>query len=77
MEKMPQVVLLDDGSKIWENSFEKFEAKVYLPKYDPITEVINYGFKTPYFLIFEENKNTLKGAKKFADESGLSKIAAE
>ena len=77
MEKMPQVVLLDDGSKIWENRFEKFEAKVYLPKCDPITDVINYGFMTPYLLIFEEDKCSPKEAKKFADESGLSKIAAE
>ncbi len=77
MEKMPQIVVLDDGSKIWENKFEKFEAKVYLPKCDPITDVVNHGFMTPYFLIFEENKYTPKEAKKFADESGLTEIAAE
>lgn len=77
MEKMPEVVLLDDGSKIWENKFEKFEAKVYLPKCDPITDVINYGFMTPYLLVFEENKYSPHEAKKLADESGLSKIAAK
>ena len=77
MEKMPQIVLLEDGSKLWENRFEKFEAKVYLPKCDPITDIVNYGFMTPYFLIFEENKYTAKEAKKFADESGLAKIAVE
>lgn len=77
MVKMPGVVELNDGSKIWENRFEKFEAKVYLPKSDPITNVINYGFMTPYLLVFEENKYTLEEAKKFADESGLSRIAAE
>ncbi|NLJ95663.1 MAG: hypothetical protein GX321_00795 [Clostridiales bacterium] len=77
MEKMPQVVLLDDGSKIWEKKFDKFEAKVYLPKCDPITDVVNYGFITPYLLVFEENKYTPTEAKKFADESGLTGIAAE
>ena len=77
MEKMPQIVVLDDGSKVWENRFEKFEAKVYLPKCDLLTDVINYGFMTPYLLVFEENKHTITEAKKFADESGLAKIAAE
>ena len=77
MEKMPEVIQLDDGSKIWENKFEKFEAKVYLPESDPITDIVNFGFMTPYFLVFEENKKTLEEAKDFADESGLAKIAAE
>lgn len=74
MEKMPQVVLLEDGSKLWENRFEKFEAKVYQLKCDPITDAVNYGFMTPYLLVFEENKYTPKEAKKFADESGLTEI---
>lgn len=77
MEKMPQIIALSDGSKIWENRFEKFEAKVYLPKCDLPVEVINYGFMTPYLLVFEENRHTLEEAKKFADESGLAKIASE
>lgn len=77
MEKMPQIVLLDDGSKMWENCFEKFEAMVYLPKCDLLTDVINYGFMTPYLLVFGENKYTFEGAKQFADESGLAEIAAD
>ncbi len=75
IEKMPQISVMSDGSKIWGNRFEKFEAKVYLPKSDTITEVINYGFMTPYLLIFEEKKYTVDEAKTFADESGLSEIA--
>lgn len=77
MEKMPQVVSLTDGSKMWENRFEKFEVKVYLPSCNLFTDVINYGFMTPYLLVFEENRYTCEEAKKFADESGLSGIAAE
>lgn len=75
MKDMPQVVLLNDGSKIWEQRFEKFEVKVYLPKCDVPADVINYGFMTPYLLVFEEEKYSSEEAKKFADESGLSKIA--
>lgn len=77
MEKMPQLVVLNDGSKMWENRFEKFEARVYMPKCDLLTDVINYGFMTPYMLVFEENKYTWEEAKQFADESGLSRIAGE
>lgn len=77
MEKMPQVVTLSDGSKMWENGFEKFTAKVYLPKCDLYTDVINYAYMTPYLLVFEENKMNWEEAKKFADESGLSAIAKE
>jgi len=77
MKEMPQIILLDDGSKIWENKFEKFQVKVYIPKCDLPTDIINYGFITPYLLVFEENKYTLEEAKEFADESGLAEIARE
>ena len=77
MEKMPDVVVLDDGSKLWEHTFEKFWAKVYVPKCDLLTDVINYGFRAPYLLVFEEHKTDCQEARKFADESGLTKIAAE
>ncbi len=77
MKQMPQIISLSDGSKIWENRFEKFGVKVYIPKCDLPVDVINYGFMTPYLLVFEEEKKTLEGAKQFADESGLSEIAKQ
>ncbi len=72
------VVKIDeaDGSKFWSKEFEKFEAKVYLPKSDAITEVVNFGFMTPYLLVFEEEKRSPEEAKQFAEESGLAQIAA-
>lgn len=76
MDRMPQVTVLEDGSRQWEYRFEKFEAKVYLPGSDPITEIVNFGFMAPYLLVFEENKHTFEEAKAFADESGLAQIAA-
>ncbi len=76
MKKEPVIVKMEDGSQIWQNRFDRFEAKVYLPKCELLTEVINYGFMTPYLLIFEEKKHTFAEAKRFADESGLSAIAA-
>ena len=76
MDKMPEVQVLTDGSKVWSHVFEQFEAKVYLPKCELLTDIVNYGFIAPYLMVFEEKKYTMEEAKKFADESGLAKIAA-
>lgn len=77
MNEMPKLDVLSDGSKMWKNRFEKFEVKVYLPKSDVLSDIINYGFMTPYLLVFEEKEYTCQEAKQFADESGLADIAAE
>lgn len=77
MDTMPMIKNFSDGSKYWENTFETFSAKVYLPTCDLPVDVINYAFMTPYLLVFEEKKLTIEEAKQFADEKGFSKIAAE
>lgn len=77
MKDLPNIIELHDGSKIWENNFGAFSAKVYLPKCDLMHEVINYGFMAPYLLIFAEQDYNLEKAKQFADESGLAGIATE
>lgn len=77
MDTMPQLKNFADGSKYWENTFEIFSAKVYLPNCDLPVDIINYVFMTPYLLIFEEQPLTPEAAKQFADEKGFSKIAAE
>lgn len=76
MKTMPQLMEMADGSKIWEHQFDSFYAKVYLPKCDLPTEVINYGFMAPYLLVFEEERQSVAQAKQFADISGLAEIAA-
>ncbi len=76
MECMPDVVLQNDGSRYWEHTFDKFYAKVYVPESTPITDIVNFGFRAPYLLIFEENKLSAGEAKSFADTTGLTKIAA-
>ena len=76
MKTMPAVTEYEDGSKIWENNFGTFTAKVYLPKCDLPHEIINYGFMAPYLLVFTEQEYGLKEAKQFADETGLAEIAA-
>ena len=77
LEYTPQIVELDNEDKIWTYTFEKFEAKVYLPKCDLYTDIINYGFMTPYLLVFEQKKLSLEEAALFAEEKGLADIARE
>lgn len=77
LDKFPQIIDFEDGSKIWENKFDDFEVKVYIPQCDLPADIVNYGFMTPYLMIFEETKATIEEAKKFADSNGFSAIAAE
>lgn len=76
MKEMPKVKMLANGGKYWENSFEAFSVKVYLPKNELFHEIINYGFMTPYLLVFAENKLYEEEAVVFAEKSGLAQIAA-
>ena len=77
MEKMPEVKNLQDGGKYWEHQFEQFLAMVYIPRCDEICDIINFGFRAPYLLVFEETKKTVEEAVTFAKETGLEQIAAE
>ncbi len=77
MEKMPAVISLNNGSKYWEHTFANFTAKVYIPASAPITDIVNFGFRAPYLLVFEEQKQTSEEACNFADRTGLTDIAAE
>jgi len=77
MRDLPKIVGYSDGSKSWEHNFGAFTAKVYLPKCELLTDVIDYGFMAPYLLIFVEHDCSMEEAKQFADESGLAEIAAE
>lgn len=72
----PRVHTFEDGSKFWKKTYDKFEAKVFIPASDPITDIVNFGFMTPYLLVFEEERRAPLEAKAFAEESGLAEIAA-
>lgn len=77
MKEMPQIIVLADGSRLWENTFDKFEVTVYLPMSDYMTDIINYGFVAPYLLVFSEEKFQREQAVRFAQEKGLDNIAKE
>ena len=72
----PTVRKLTDGGKFWEHEYEHFYLKAYVPKTDIDGTVLNYGFKAPMLIVFEETKKTEEEAIAFAKKSGLADIAA-
>ncbi len=76
MKHKPEVQLLPDGSRTWAAQFESFSAQAYVPEEDPRANMINYGFKAPYLLVFEEEETGLGEKIEFAERSGLARMAA-
>ncbi len=76
MKERPQVREIP-GGKCWEHTFEKFELKAYVPDNSLDGQVNNYGFRAPCLLVFEEERQDMDAAVRFARESGLAGIAAE
>ena len=54
------------GGKYWEQTYETFRLKAYLPDNDIDSQVNNYTFRAPYLLIFEENEMSIVDAVSFA-----------
>lgn len=76
MEKIPVTTQFDDGSKLWEQTFADFCATVYIPATTLPGDIVNFGFRAPYLMIFTETAFTPAQAKEFADTSGLSDVAS-
>lgn len=76
MMKRPIVTATEDGGKYWEHTFEKFHLKAYVPATKVDGTVNNYTFRAPLLLVFEEKKQTMEQAIRFAEESGLACVAA-
>lgn len=79
MQTMPNIQKNDDESSIWTHSFNTFEATVYMPvpKKELLSDVLNYGFISPYILIFAEEKFTPEQAINFAKEKGFEQLASD
>lgn len=77
MKEMPKIIVLADGSRLWEHTFEHFHVTVYLPMSEYMTDIINYGFIAPYLLVFPEKKLDHTDAVRFAQEKELDHIAKE
>lgn len=75
MKETPKIIVLADGSRVWEHTFEKFEVIVYLPMSDYMTDIINYAFVSPYLLVLPEEKPDREASVRFAQDNGLDTIA--
>ena len=76
MEKMPEVTKNENGA-FWKNTYEKFEALVYVPKTQLQGDILNYGFNAPYLLVFAEKQLSQEEAVLFARTKGFEKLAAD
>ncbi len=76
MEKMPEVTKTSDGA-YWKNTYEKFEAQVYVPKSPLMGDILNYGFMAPYLLVFADKKLSYEELVAFARQKGYEKLAAD
>ncbi len=75
MQERPAVSVMPDGGKYWTHEFENFSVMVYVPVGNPDADVINYGFKAPYLLVFGEPERSIGDAVDFAERRGLADIA--
>ena len=77
MEHMPEVSVFGDGSKAWEEEFKSFSVVTYIPKNDLPGDIVNFGFRAPYLMIFPLERLSKEEAKEFADDNGFSDIARQ
>ena len=75
MASRPEVSELPGGGKFWSNTFSSFSALVYVPLGQPDSAVINYGYKAPYLLVFDDQDRDVGLALDYAERSGLADIA--
>ena len=59
LEIRPEVMTLDDGSKYWEQKYDSFYLKTYVPANNLDGQVNNYGFKAPLGRIRLLTMNTM------------------
>ena len=77
MNQMPKISPLPNGGVSCSHAFASFRVKVLVPPPQPLAGVVNFGFKAPYLLVFEERELSMAQALDFAVARGLYKFAGD
>ena len=75
MREKPAVSEMPDGGKYWTHDYGHFSVMAYVPAGDPRADIINFGFKAPYLLVFGKPERSVADAIEFSERSGLADIA--
>ena len=76
MMTKPEVKVLANKGRYWEHTYDSFFVKTYVPANGLDGQINNYSFRAPLLLVFEENRMSGDDAVRFAENSGLARIAA-
>lgn len=74
-QRMRQITTREDGSILYEIELGGFQTFVYMPVNEVQSNLINYGFTAPTFLIFPDKRNTAQGLIAGAEGLGLVELA--
>lgn len=75
MDQMPKLAPLPDGGACWSHEYDKFRVKVLVPPEPPLAGPVNFGFRAPCLLVFEERELSMPKALEFAKQRGLYDFA--
>ncbi|MBR0136840.1 MAG: hypothetical protein IJM15_00305 [Erysipelotrichaceae bacterium] len=67
----------DEGSIFYEFNVNGYQILLYQPSNDIQSNLINYGFTSPSFLVFPDKKSDFDDLRELAESSGLADLARE
>lgn len=75
MKKFPQLTQIGDGTRCWAHVFDGYAVQVCVPQEQELAAVINFGFKAPYLLVFDEKRRDLAETAALARAQGWLELA--
>lgn len=73
----PKVCYGNCGDKVWEQEFNFFTARVYVPKTDLPEDVVNFGYSAPYLLYFDDCNIEKDEIAACAEKMKLTEVARQ